>query len=180
MLSLIKKSMRKTAIALLSLIALLGVGATASAQSTSANTNNSSVNIIRRAHNNYYHHANQNKDAHFNQVFNIAKSKLGDKYVWGGNGPSIFDCSGFTKYIYANGAHKAIPRTAPAQYNVARHIPMNHAKPGDLVFFGSSKANIEHVGMYIGHGKMIDSQLRGVVIEHVHAPWWHEVGCARP
>jgi len=33
--------------------------------------------------------------------------------------------------------------------------------------------------MYIGKGKMIDAQNRGVVREAVHAPWWHAVGYAR-
>ncbi|MBY7146197.1 C40 family peptidase, partial [Levilactobacillus brevis] len=94
-------------------------------------------------------------------------------------GPSRFDSSGFTSYVYKEGASKKIPRTAQAQYNKYKHVSYKNIKKGDLVFFGGSKHSISHVGLYVGGGKMIDSQNRGVVTEAVHAPWWHAVGYAR-
>lgn len=116
----------------------------------------------------------------FNKLYKIAKSKLGSPYVWGGNGPHVFDCSGFTKYVYKHAFGKNLPRLAGDQYYAYKKVAYKHAKAGDLVFFGGSRSNITHVGMYIGHGKMIDAQLRGVIIENVIAPWWNLVGVSRP
>ncbi|WP_283680291.1 NlpC/P60 family protein [Lentilactobacillus sp. Marseille-Q4993] len=115
----------------------------------------------------------------YSKVLKTAKAHLGARYVWGATGPSRFDCSGFTKYVYKKSIKKHIPRTAQQQYNKLKHVSKKHLKKGDLVFFGGSKHSISHVGMYIGNGKMIDSQNRGVVTEKVHAPWWHAVGYAR-
>lgn len=115
----------------------------------------------------------------FSSVYKVAKSHLGASYVYGATGPYAFDCSGFTGYIYKKGASVSLPRTAQAQYNALDHVSYKNIKKGDLVFFGGSKASISHVGMYIGNGKMIDAQNRGVVREAVHAPWWHAVGYAR-
>ncbi|WP_367296295.1 C40 family peptidase [Levilactobacillus yonginensis] len=115
----------------------------------------------------------------FSSVYKVAKSHLGARYVYGATGPSSFDCSGFTGYIYKKGAKVTLPRTAQAQYNSLKHVTYKNIQKGDLVFFGGSKYSISHVGMYIGKGKMIDAQNRGVVREAVHAPWWHAVGYAR-
>ncbi|MFC6206551.1 MULTISPECIES: C40 family peptidase [Levilactobacillus] len=115
----------------------------------------------------------------YDKIHKVAKAQLGKPYGWGSTGPSRFDCSGLTSYVYKKGASKKIPRTAQAQYNKFKHVTYKNIKKGDLVFFGGSKHSISHVGLYVGKGKMIDSQNRGVVTEAVHAPWWHAVGYAR-
>lgn len=115
----------------------------------------------------------------YKAVYKIAKAHLGARYVYGATGPSAFDCSGFTSYVYNHGADFTLPRTAQAQYNANKHVTYAHIKKGDLVFFGTSKWAISHVGLYVGKGQMIDAQNRGVVKEAVHAPWWHAVGYAR-
>lgn len=175
----IKNTIKGMSISALALISILGIGgASASANASSITSVYHTGRITPHAYHHSYHHTRRTSHA-VNCMVHIAKSKTGDKYVWGGNGPHTFDCSGFTKYIFAHGAHKSIPRTAGAQYKAGRHISGHRAKAGDLVFFGSSRSNIEHVGMCLGHGKMIDAQLRGVVTENIHAPWWHAVGYAR-
>jgi cell wall-associated NlpC family hydrolase len=116
----------------------------------------------------------------YSAVYKEAKKHLGTSYVYGATGPTHFDCSGFTKYVYKKSIGKAIPRTAQAQYRGTKKVSKSHVKKGDLVYFGSSTFGISHVGMYIGNGKMIDSQNRGVVTEKVYAPWWHVVGFSRP
>ncbi|NLR08810.1 MULTISPECIES: C40 family peptidase [Lactobacillaceae] len=123
--------------------------------------------------------ASASSNSNFKSVYKVAKSHLGARYVYGATGPSAFDCSGFTSYIYKKGAKTTLPRTAQAQYNKYKHVSYKNIQKGDLVFFGYSKGSISHVGMYIGGGKMIDAQNRGVVREAVHAPWWHAVGYAR-
>ena len=115
----------------------------------------------------------------YSSIYKVAKSKLGSSYSWGAVGPNRFDCSGFTSYVYKKGIGKTISRTAQAQYNKYTHVSYSNIKKGDLVFFGYSKSSISHVGLYVGDGKMIDAQNRGVVKEAVKAPWWHAVGYAR-
>jgi peptidoglycan DL-endopeptidase CwlO len=88
-------------------------------------------------------------------VVNIARGLLGIPYVYGGESPSGFDCSGFTMYVFGK-AGISIPRTASAQQRAA--TPVSDPKPGDLVFFGSPAW---HVGIYTGHGMMIDSPRSG-------------------
>ncbi|MDT6981175.1 NlpC/P60 family protein [Levilactobacillus zymae] len=136
---------------------------TANADSTTTDTTNPTVST----------------NTTFKSVYKVAKSHLGARYVYGAVGPNVFDCSGFTSYIYRKGANVTLPRTAQAQFNAYKHVKYANIKKGDLVFFGGSKYSISHVGMYIGKGKMIDAQNRGVVREAVHAPWWHAVGYAR-
>ena len=67
-------------------------------------------------------------------VVNIARGLLGIPYVYGGESPSGFDCSGFTQYVFGK-AGISIPRTASAQQHAATRV--SNPKPGDLVFFGS-------------------------------------------
>lgn len=88
-------------------------------------------------------------------IVNIARGLLGIPYVYGGESPSGFDCSGFTMYVFGK-AGISIPRTASAQQRAA--TPVSDPKPGDLVFFGSPAW---HVGIYTGNGMMIDSPKPG-------------------
>ncbi|MCF6514626.1 hydrolase [Lactobacillus sp. S2-2] len=116
----------------------------------------------------------------FDDVYSVAKQQLGKPYGWGAVGPNTFDCSGFTKYVYKKSVSKTLPRTAQAQYNNGSKVSASNAKPGDLVYFGGSRSSIYHVGLYVGNGKMIDSQNRGVITEKVNSPWWNAVGYTRP
>lgn len=113
-------------------------------------------------------------------VLGYAKQQLGKPYSYGGNGPSAFDCSGLTKYVYQKAADKTLPRTAQLQYNTYAHVSKANIKTGDLAFFGGSTSSISHVGIVAGNGKMIDAQNYGVITEAISAPWWHVVGYARP
>ena len=113
-------------------------------------------------------------------LLRAAKAQLGKPYVYGGNGASSFDCSGFTKYVFNQTLGQTLPRTAQAQYDSYKHVSAANAQPGDLIFFGSSAANISHVGIYMGNHEMIDAQLRGVVVEKTNVSWWHTVGYSRP
>ncbi|WP_105956574.1 C40 family peptidase [Apilactobacillus quenuiae] len=122
--------------------------------------------------NNVHADANDN----FQQIYTVAKSKLGSPYIYGATGANAFDCSGFTSYVYKNSLGVRLPRTAQAQYNASTKVSRDNLQKGDLVFIGGSTSSIYHVGMYIGHGKMIDAQNRGVIKESIKAPWWNVVG----
>ena len=91
-------------------------------------------------------------------IIDIAKMKLGRKYVWGAVGrKGTFDCSGFTSYVYKKkGIH--IPRTSFNQSKYGKFIPKANLKKGDLIFFDTSrkkKGYVNHVGIYMGNGKFI-------------------------
>jgi hypothetical protein len=87
-----------------------------------------------------------------------AQKYIGVPYVWGGTDPSKgLDCSGFTKLVFGNLGIE-LPRTSSQQATAGRPVAdLGQARPGDLVFFdhSSSRAGIDHVGVYIGNGQMI-------------------------
>jgi cell wall-associated NlpC family hydrolase len=90
---------------------------------------------------------------------------LGQPYVYGGSGPGGFDCSGLTSWAW-RAAGVSLPRTAQAQYNAVRHIPISALQPGDLVFYGSA-GGIYHVGIYVGGGRMIHAPHSGQVVSYI-------------
>ena len=81
----------------------------------------------------------------------FALAQVGKAYVWGGNGPNAYDCSGLTTAAYKH-AGITIPRTSQSQFNVGTPVPLAQLQPGDLVFY---YAGISHVGMYIGNGRIV-------------------------
>ena len=86
-----------------------------------------------------------------------AKKHLGKRYVWAADGPSKFDCSGFTKYV-CNKNGIDIPRTSVMQAKVGKKVSRNNLRPGDLIFFDTShehKGEVNHVGIYMGNNKFI-------------------------
>ncbi|MDP3713775.1 MAG: bifunctional lytic transglycosylase/C40 family peptidase [Mycobacteriales bacterium] len=95
----------------------------------------------------------------------VALVQVGTPYVWGGETPGIgFDCSGLVQHSYA-AAGITLPRTAQTQYNAGPHLPLG-AEPqaGDLVFFGTSTAHVTHVGIALGHGRMVDAPRTGALV----------------
>lgn len=88
-----------------------------------------------------------------------------NKYVWGAAGPSAFDCSGLVEYTLKK-LGISFPRTSGEQYKASKHV--SNPKPGDLAFFGSGGS--EHVGVYIGGGKMYSAENEhdGMGISSVH------------
>ena len=89
------------------------------------------------------------------QVVDYAKQFLCVPYVYGGNGPNSFDCSGFTTYVYRHFGY-TLNRTATGQLSNGVSVSKSELQPGDLVFFkdGGSKP-VSHVGIYIGGGQFI-------------------------
>jgi peptidoglycan DL-endopeptidase CwlO len=96
------------------------------------------------------------------QAIAFARAQMGKPYVWGGNGPNGFDCSGLTMMAYKS-AGISIPRVAADQYTIGTHInDQSQLLPGDLVFFAhGSASSIHHVGIYIGNGDMIEAPFTG-------------------
>ncbi|VDG17525.1 hydrolase [Lactobacillus paracollinoides] [Lactiplantibacillus mudanjiangensis] len=112
------------------------------------------------------------KTTKYDKLYKVAKQQLGKRYSYGSTGPSSFDCSGLTKYVYKKAVKKTLPRTAAAQYAKYKHVSGANLKKGDLIFFNYG-SGIAHVGIYVGNGQMIDAQNNGVKKESFHASWWH-------
>jgi cell wall-associated NlpC family hydrolase len=84
-------------------------------------------------------------------VVAFAFDQLGKPYRWGSAGPNSYDCSGLALAAWHT-AGVRLPHNAARQYGSMAHISRAELRPGDLIFY---YGRISHVGVYIGHGKMI-------------------------
>ena len=80
-----------------------------------------------------------------------ALAQIGTPYVWGGESPGVgFDCSGLAQAAF-RAAGVSLPRVAQDQYDATPKLAAGTPlAPGDLVFFGSGPAGIDHVGLFVG------------------------------
>ena len=107
----------------------------------------------------------------------LAKSKLGCRYVWGATGPNTFDCSGLMYWV-AKQLGKSIPRTSKEQSRSGTPVSKANLLPGDLVFF-ANKNGVHHVGMFIGNNEFIHSPQTGDVVKISKLSSRKDYYCAR-
>ncbi|MGA4958084.1 C40 family peptidase [Streptomyces lavendulocolor] len=100
------------------------------------------------------------------EVLAFAEAQTGKPYVWGATGPSSYDCSGLTQAAW-RAAGVDLPRTTLEQAGAGTPVAIEDLRPGDLVFF---HADISHVGIYKGDGRMIHAPRPGEVVreESIH------------
>ena len=90
-----------------------------------------------------------------------AERFVGIPYQWGGNNiVEGMDCSGFVQAVF-NLCGVSVPRTSREQFKTGESVSRYALADGDLVFFGSSVGNINHVGIYVGDGKFVHAPRRG-------------------
>lgn len=113
-------------------------------------------------------------------VVETAKKYIGCSYVYGASGPSSFDCSGFTSYVFKQHGI-SLNRTAAGQYSNGVAVSRDQLQPGDLVMFG--KSGINHVGIYIGGGQIVHAanKSRGVTTDTINSGYYNNnyVGARR-
>lgn len=114
------------------------------------------------------------------KIVDYAKKLLGVRYVWGGTTSKGFDCSGFVKYVFDHFGI-ALSRVSTEQAKQGEAVKKANLQPGDLVFFDTNggRNRINHVGIYIGGGRFIQSSSAsgnsGVVISSLTSGFYSEV-----
>ncbi len=113
--------------------------------------------------------------------------QVGKPYRWGGTSPNTgFDCSGLVYYAYKDLIRIKMPRTANEMYHLRDAAPVKRGEleSGDLVFFRiNNRGAADHVGVYVGNGKFIQSPRTGedIKITSLGDDYWqdHYVGARR-
>lgn len=108
-------------------------------------------------------------DAQIAKVLEFANAQLGKPYVYGGNGPDGWDCSGLTKAAYAT-IGIDLPRTADLQALQGVDVGVGAIAPGDLVFKFGDGVDFGHVGIAIGNGQFINAPRTGDVVKIAPLP----------
>lgn len=117
-------------------------------------------------------------------IAGFALQFVGYPYVWAGNTPAGFDCSGFTQYVILNTLGIDIGHGTPGQTGFGYSVGYGAWAPGDLIFFANTfDVGISHVGIYIGDGMMVHagSEETGVFISNVYSDYYtsHYYGAYR-
>jgi murein DD-endopeptidase len=136
--------------------------------------------VLTRAHRERYQRA---RETAMNKLMN----QLGKPYLWGGSSPHTgFDCSGLVWYAYKDVLKFKIPRTANEMYHLRDAAPVSRGalEKGDLVFFRiTNRGAADHVGVYLGNGRFIQSPRTGkdIQISQLSDDYWqrHYVGARR-
>jgi cell wall-associated NlpC family hydrolase len=107
-------------------------------------------------------------------IVRTAERYIGAQYRHGGATPQGFDCSGYVMYVYQqNGI--LLPRQVNRQYEAGKHIRLRQTKPGDLVFFRTSRSGrLSHVGIYVGGNRFIHAPRSGKRVSYADMgkPYW--------
>lgn len=130
----------------------------------------------------------ERRRANILEMIDIAKSKLGCKYVLGAEGPEKFDCSGLVYYCLKQGGSNRRRLNAAGYSQVSdwekiTSLTSGELEKGDLLFFyNNARSKVGHVGIYIGGGEMIDaSSSNGKVVRRscLTSYWKSHFVCAR-
>jgi cell wall-associated NlpC family hydrolase len=117
-------------------------------------------------------------------IVKFAQKHKGAQYVWGGESPNGFDCSGFTWYVYSHAANMEIGRTEDEQWKHGRSVSRGALQPGDLVFFENTfEHGLSHVGIFVSGSNFIhaENESTGVVISSLDSDYYrsHYAGARR-
>jgi LysM repeat protein len=107
-------------------------------------------------------------------VIKSGEKYLGVRYLYGASTSrtDAFDCSSFTWRAFSeNGI--SLPRTTYDQVKMGTTIPLSQARKGDLVFFDTDyDGSLNHVGIYLGNGKMINASTSAGVSYATFNSYW--------
>jgi peptidoglycan DL-endopeptidase CwlO len=100
------------------------------------------------------------------QALRWALAERGHAYEWGGAGPDVFDCSGLVMWSYEH-VGISLAHLTFDQWNEGVHVSRSDLQPGDLIFL----YGLDHVGMWVGNGLMVDAPHTGTVVQIQPVPW---------
>ena len=103
------------------------------------------------------------------RIVRFARHYLGVRYLYGGTSPrGGFDCSGFTRFVYAHFGI-TLPHYSGGQFSIGRRVSRGRLRPGDLVFFDG----LGHVGIYVGAGRFIHAPHTGTRVSIDPLDGWY-------
>lgn len=108
-------------------------------------------------------------------IAGFALGYVGYPYVYAGNGPGGFDCSGFTQYVILNVLGVDIGHWLDGQPGTGAWIEYGAWQPGDLIFFQNTyRPGISHVAIYIGDGQIVhaENEETGVTIDSLYSSYY--------
>jgi NlpC/P60 family len=111
------------------------------------------------------------------QIVNFALQFQGYPYVYAGEGPYAFDCSGFTMFVIRNTLGIDVPHDMLVQYQMGREVGRDELQPGDLVFFANTfRPGMSHNGIYIGGGQFVhaETESSGVRISDLNEDYYRD------
>jgi cell wall-associated NlpC family hydrolase len=116
-----------------------------------------------------------NDEAQMNNLAIYAMSLYETPYQYGGKSRvNGFDCSGFVQYVFQNSLGLQLPRTSAEMGRLGRPLTTAQLKPGDLVFFNTTRKRNSHVGIFIGENRFVHSPKTGkaIMITSLNDEYW--------
>lgn len=106
------------------------------------------------------------------RIISTSLSYQGVPYHFGGTTPNGFDCSGFTRFVFAQVGIN-LPRMADDQYYQGRKINKSDLSSGDLVYFTTYTSGVSHVGIYLGGGEFVSAtSSAGIAVRSIYDSYW--------
>lgn len=110
------------------------------------------------------------------KVAATAAAYIGQPYVWGGNAPGGFDCSGLVQWVYGKSGFE-MPRLIPDQLTTGKKVAQSDLRPGDLIAFANTyRPGLSHVGIFVGNDNFIHAadEARGVMVSSLQEEYWKD------
>ena len=110
------------------------------------------------------------------KIVKLAYKQLGKPYVLGTHGPSSFDCSGLTSYLYKQAYGVSISTSSRAQASYGYKVSKSNLRKGDLMFFATGGGGISHVGIYVGDNKLVHASTpsTGVILSDINSRYYQK------